>query len=127
MTMAVSLEAGFYILTIVVITSLILVGGIVPCIQQQAYSNSVIENLANSFFTGNNNTTSGSTNSYQVNSSKSSHGAMDISNELLSSSHLQSQQLTSTQICLNSSTIRDEFAKQQCNAIMDSKLLGSNR
>lgn len=113
--------------TVVVITILILASSAFSYLQQQsAYSDSFIENLANSFFNHNNSVSIMNNNNNNVNLSKfSANYFTNWSNVSSLLSPPQSQQLSMEQICLNSSTVRDEFAKQQCDATMYNKFLKS--
>lgn len=113
--------------TVVIITISILAFSVFSYLQQQsAYSDSFIENLANSFFNHDNSVSTMNNNNNNANLSK--FAANDVTNSSNVSSLLlppQSQQLSMEQICLNSSTVRDEFVKQQCDATMYNKFLKS--
>ena len=110
-------------MNIPVITTLtlsIMICGLLSYAQQKANSDSFIENLANSF--------------NQNNSSSAPHNSTDhtdlnkaVSNNVTNSpnpsSAANSQLLSMKQICLNSSIIVDQFAKQQCDATLSNKFL----
>ena len=106
------------------ITLLVLTCGILSHAQQKANSDSFIENLANSFFDKNNST------SVTHNSTGLTNLSKDIPDNVTNLTHASltasSQQLSMKQICLNSSIVADQFAKQQCDATMNNKFLRIN-
>lgn len=95
--------------------------GLLSYTQQKVNSDSFIENLANSFFHRNNITNAPQNSTNQIDLSKAVSN--NVTNSPNVSSADNSQQLSMKQICLNSSIVVDQFAKQQCDAITSNKLL----
>jgi hypothetical protein len=100
-----------------------MISGLLLYSQQEANSDSFIENLANSFFSRNNSTNAPDNGTNHIDSNKAVFN--NVTNSINNSSPAtNSQQLLSMkQICLNSSIAADQFAKQQCDATMSSKFL----
>ena len=104
------------------ITISVLAYSILSYIQQTAYSDSFVENLANSFF-NQSDSIRAPNNTNQTHLSKfASNNVTNFPNVSLASN---SRQLSMKQICLNSSIVADQFAKQQCEATMYNKFLGT--
>ena len=102
------------------ITISVLAYSILSYIQQTAYSDSFVENLANSFFKSDSVRAPNNTNQTHL-SKFASNNVTNFPNVSLASS----RQLSMKQICLNSSIVADQFAKQQCEATMYNKFLGT--
>jgi hypothetical protein len=94
--------------------------GVLSGIQQIAYSDSFVENLANSLF---NQSDSVRTPNSTSHTNLSKFAASNVTSFPNVSSAPNSQQLSMKQICLNSSIVEDQFAKQQCDATMYNKFL----
>jgi hypothetical protein len=103
------------------ITISVLAYSILSYIQQTAYSDSFVENLANSFFKSDSVRAPNNTNQTHL-SKFASNNVTNFPNVSLASN---SRQLSMKQICLNSSIVADQFAKQQCEATMYNKFLGT--
>lgn len=108
------------ILFLTMITISILTCGVLSYIQQIAYSDSFVENLANSFF---NQSDSGRAPNNTSHTNLSKFASNNVTRFPNVSSAPNSQQLSMKQICLNSSIVKDQFAKQQCDATMYNKFL----
>ena len=108
------------ILFLTMITISILTCGVLSYIQQIAYSDSFVENLANSFFNQSDSVRAPNNTSHTNLSKFASNNVTSFPNV---SSAPNSQQLSMKQICLNSSIVKDQFAKQQCDATMYNKFL----
>jgi hypothetical protein len=91
--------------------------------QQKANSDSYIENLANSFFNQNNSTSAPHNSANHIDSNKAVSNKITNSNNTSSAVANSQQLLSMKQICLNSSIVADQFAKQQCDATISSKFL----
>ncbi len=112
---------SYYIPLITTLTLSIMICGLLSYAQQKAYSDSFIENLANSFFNQNNSTSASHNSTDKIDLSKAVSN--NVTNSPNPSPPANSQLLSMKQICLNSSIIVDQFAKQQCDATMSNKFL----